>query len=166
MVRSSISVPRPVRAEPQTTGARVPSCMPTFRPVMISSLVKLGVRAAEVGVLVCASKDGLSVGAERCWKYLKEQKKPCIVYISKEDEENANFSTTLEALREKLSKSIAANGIAVRRLAQAVGNAGDIQHALHQGGFPAAAVTKQADVANVHRVCLLPFMVFPGRELA
>ena len=66
-----------------------------------------GVRAAEVGVLVCASKDGLSVGAERCWKYLREQKKPCIVYISKEDEENANFSTTLEALRENLSKSIA-----------------------------------------------------------
>ena len=66
-----------------------------------------GVRAAEVGVLVCASKDGLSVGAERCWKYLKDQKKPCIIYISKEDEENANFSTTLDALREKLSKSIA-----------------------------------------------------------
>ena len=66
-----------------------------------------GVRAAEVGVLVCASKDGLSVGAERGWKYLREQKKPCIVYVSKEDEENANFSTTLEALREKLSKSIA-----------------------------------------------------------
>ena len=66
-----------------------------------------GVRAAEVGVLVCASKDGLSVGAERCWKYLKEQNKPCMVYISKEDEENANFTTTLEALREKLSKSIA-----------------------------------------------------------
>ena len=66
-----------------------------------------GVRAAEVGVLVCASKDGLSVGAERCWKYLKSQNKPCIVYISKEDEENANFSDTLAALREKLSKSIA-----------------------------------------------------------
>ena len=66
-----------------------------------------GVRAAEVGVLVCASKDGLSVGAERCWKYLKEQGKPCMVYISKEDEENANFSATLEVLREKLSKSIA-----------------------------------------------------------
>ncbi len=66
-----------------------------------------GVRAAEVGVLVCASKDGLSVGAERCWKYLKEQHKPCIVYVSKEDEENANFSETLAALREKLSKSIA-----------------------------------------------------------
>ncbi len=66
-----------------------------------------GVRAAEAGILVCASKDGLSVGAERCWKYLKEQKKPCLIYISKEDEENANFSTTLEALRQKLGKSIA-----------------------------------------------------------
>ena len=66
-----------------------------------------GVRAAEVGVLVCASKDGLSVGAERCWKYLKSQNKPCIVYISKEDEENANFSDTLAALREKLGSSIA-----------------------------------------------------------
>ena len=66
-----------------------------------------GVRAAEVGVLVCASKDGLSVGAEKGWKYLREQNKPCIVYISKEDEENANFSTTLEALRENLGSSIA-----------------------------------------------------------
>ena len=66
-----------------------------------------GVRAAEVGVLVCASKDGLSVGAERGWKYLKSQNKPCIVYVSKEDEENANFSDTLAALRENLSKSIA-----------------------------------------------------------
>ena len=66
-----------------------------------------GLRAAEVGVLVCASKDGLSVGAERGWKYLQSQKKPCMIYISKEDEENANFSTTLEALRENLSKSIA-----------------------------------------------------------
>ena len=40
MVCSSISVPRPVKAEPHTTGARVPSWMPTFRPFMISSLVK------------------------------------------------------------------------------------------------------------------------------
>ena len=65
-----------------------------------------GVRAAEAGVLVCASKDGLSVGAERCWKYLKSQNKPCIIYIAKEDEENADYNTTLEALREGLSKSI------------------------------------------------------------
>ena len=65
------------------------------------------IRAAEVGVLVCASKDGVSVGAERCWKYMKSQNKPCMVYISKEDEENADYTGTLEALREKLSKSIA-----------------------------------------------------------
>ena len=64
-------------------------------------------RAAELGVLVCASKDGLSVGAERCWKYLKQQKKPCMIYISKEDEENANFTTTLEALRGKFGNSLA-----------------------------------------------------------
>jgi len=66
-----------------------------------------GVRAAEVGVLVCAAKDGLSVGAERGWKYLKSQNKPCFVYISKVDEENADFNTTLDALREKMGKSIA-----------------------------------------------------------
>ncbi len=47
---------------------------------------------------------------------------------------------------------VIANGVAVRRLAQAVGNAGEIQHALHQGGLSAAAVAQQADVANVHRV--------------
>ena len=47
---------------------------------------------------------------------------------------------------------VIANGVAVRGLAQAVGDAGDVQHALHQGGFPAAAVAQQADIANVHRV--------------
>ena len=35
-----------------------------------------GLRAAEVGVLVCASKDGLSVGAERGWKYLSLRRSP------------------------------------------------------------------------------------------
>ena len=69
--------------------------------------VQSGIRAAEVGVLVCASKDGLSVGAERCWKYLKLANRPCMIYISKEDEENANFTITLEALRSKLGGSLA-----------------------------------------------------------
>ncbi len=69
--------------------------------------VQSGIRASEVGILVCASKDGLSVGAERCWKYLKVANRPCMVYISKEDEENANFSITLEALRSKLGSSLA-----------------------------------------------------------
>ncbi len=69
--------------------------------------VMSGIRAAEIGVLVCASKDGLSVGAERCFKYLKTANRPCIIYISKEDEENANFSVTFEALKAKFGSSLA-----------------------------------------------------------
>ena len=45
---------------------------------------------------------------------------------------------------------IIANGVAVRGLAQTVNGTGDIQHALHQRGLTTAAVTQQADVANVH----------------
>ena len=69
--------------------------------------VQSAIRASEVGVLVCASKDGLSVGAERCWKYLKTANRPCIIYISKEDEDNANFSLTFDALRAKFGSSLA-----------------------------------------------------------
>ena len=62
---------------------------------------------ADAAVLVCAAKGGLSVGTERAWKLLDERKLPRIVYISKMDEDNVDFNSAFNTLREHFGKNIA-----------------------------------------------------------
>ena len=62
---------------------------------------------ADAGILVCAAKGGLSVGTERAWKMLNERKLPRLVYISKMDEENVDFNSAFDTLREHFGKNVA-----------------------------------------------------------
>ena len=62
--------------------------------------------AADTGIMVCAAKDGLSVGADRAWKMLRERNMPRIIYISRCDEENADFSSTVAALKDKFGTAV------------------------------------------------------------
>ncbi len=62
--------------------------------------------AADTGVMVCAAKDGLSVGADRAWKMLRERNMPRFIYISRCDEENADFAGTVAALKEKFGTAV------------------------------------------------------------
>ena len=62
---------------------------------------------ADAAVLVCAAKGGLSVGTERAWKLLDQRKMPRIVYISKMDEDNVDFNSAFETLRDHFGKNIA-----------------------------------------------------------
>ena len=59
------------------------------------------IRAVEAGLIVCSAKDGLSVGAERCWKYLAAASKPAMFYISKLDEEHGDYYAVLDSLKGK-----------------------------------------------------------------
>ena len=62
---------------------------------------------ADAGILVCAAKGGLSVGTERAWKMLNERKLPRLVYISKMDEDNVDFNSAFDTLRDHFGKNIA-----------------------------------------------------------
>ena len=62
---------------------------------------------ADAGILVCAAKGGLSVGTERAWKLLNERKMPRLIYISKMDEDNVDFNSAFDTLREHFGKNIA-----------------------------------------------------------
>ena len=64
------------------------------------------IRVSEAGIIFCSAKDGLSVGAERSWKYLKEANVPAMFYISKMDEEHGDFYNVLSALQEKYGSII------------------------------------------------------------
>lgn len=66
------------------------------------------IRVSEAGIIFCTAKDGLSVGAERSWKYLKQAGIPALFYISKIDEENSSFTNTLDGIRAKYGASVCA----------------------------------------------------------
>ena len=63
------------------------------------------IRAAECAVLVCAAKDGLSVGAERTWKMLG--KKPRMFFVNRTDEDNSDYLACLEAFKGKFGTAVA-----------------------------------------------------------
>lgn len=69
--------------------------------------VMQSIRVVDSGVIVVSAKNGIGVGTEKAWKYLYERKLPRFVYISKLDEEHADFFKTFEALREKFGKTLA-----------------------------------------------------------
>ena len=58
--------------------------------------VLCAIRAVEAGLIFCTAKDGLSVGADRCWKYLKTAGKPVMFCISKTNEEHGDYFKVLE----------------------------------------------------------------------
>ena len=72
-----------------------------------SGAVMEALRAADAAILVCSAKDGITVGFEKAWKYCEERNMPRFVYISKVDEDNADYNATFEALREKYGNKIA-----------------------------------------------------------
>ena len=64
-------------------------------------------RAADAAIIVCSAKDGITVGLEKAWKLCEERNMPCFVYISKVDEENSDYNSTFNALRERYGNRIA-----------------------------------------------------------
>lgn len=72
-----------------------------------SGEVMEALRAADAAIIVCSAKDGISVGLEKAWKYCEERNMPRFIYISKTDEENADYNATFDTLRAKYGNKIA-----------------------------------------------------------
>ena len=66
------------------------------------------IRAVEAGVILCSAKDGISVGAERSWKYLKAANVPVAFCISKCDEDHGDYYAVLDALKAKYGSIVCA----------------------------------------------------------
>ena len=69
--------------------------------------VLCALRAVEAGFILVTAKDGISVGAERSWKYLKAANLPTAFVVSKDDEEHGDFFGVVEALRAKYGSIVA-----------------------------------------------------------
>ncbi|MGE4352774.1 MAG: elongation factor G [Oscillospiraceae bacterium] len=72
-----------------------------------SGAVIEALRAADAAIIVCSAKDGLSVGMEKAWKYCEERSLPRFIYISKTDEDNSDYNSAFNTLREHFGNQIA-----------------------------------------------------------
>jgi len=63
-------------------------------------------RVADAGVIVVSAKDGLNVGAEKAMKNLAAAGKPSAFYISKIDEDHADFDRTYDQLHQMYGSSV------------------------------------------------------------
>jgi len=68
--------------------------------------VAQALRVADCGIIVASAKNGCMVGTEKAWKAVQKRKLPSIFYISKLDEENANFDNAYESLRAAFGKQV------------------------------------------------------------
>ena len=68
--------------------------------------VAQSLRVADAGIIVLTAKSGVAVGAEKAWKALKDAGKPAMFYISKMDEDNADYYKTVDQLRELFGNSV------------------------------------------------------------
>ena len=63
-------------------------------------------RVADAGIICVTAKSGIGVGTEKGWKSLAKAKLPAMFYVSKLDEEHANFFNVLDSLREMFGASV------------------------------------------------------------
>ena len=70
--------------------------------------VQEALRVADAGIICVTAKDGLNVGTEKAWKSLSQANKPKAIYISKTDEEHADYDRTFNQLRERFGNSVTA----------------------------------------------------------
>lgn len=62
-------------------------------------------RVADSGLICLTAKSGIAVGTEKGWKSLADAKLPAMFYVSKLDEEHANFFGTFDAIRDAFGAS-------------------------------------------------------------
>ncbi len=63
-------------------------------------------RVADAGLIVLSAKGGISVGTEKAWNSMKEVGMPTMFYISKMDEDHANYYKVVDDMRSAFGNTV------------------------------------------------------------
>ena len=63
-------------------------------------------RVADAGLICLTAKSGIGVGTEKGWKSLADANLPALFYVSKMDEEHANYYKVVDSLRETFGQTV------------------------------------------------------------
>ena len=69
--------------------------------------VQQALRVSDAAIIVLSGKSGLTVGAEKAWKYCEEYGIPKMFFINKVDDERVDYQKVLQQLKDKYGKKIA-----------------------------------------------------------
>ena len=69
--------------------------------------VQQALRVSDAAIIVLSGKSGLTVGAEKSWKYCEEYGIPKMFFINKVDDERVDYQKVLQQLKDKYGKKIA-----------------------------------------------------------
>jgi len=75
--------------------------------------VKSGLQVADIAISVIKSAEGIEVGTESTWDFVKELELPAAVVINKIDNEHSKFDETLKMAKDRLSNDVIAVTIPV-----------------------------------------------------
>lgn len=64
-------------------------------------------RVTDAAIIVISGEAGLSVGAEKAWKYCEDYNIPKMIFINKVDDERVDYQKVLQELQDKYGKKIA-----------------------------------------------------------
>ena len=64
-------------------------------------------RVADAAVIVISGESGLTVGAEKAWKYCEEANIPKLIFINRVDDDRVDYHKLVEELKAKYGKKIA-----------------------------------------------------------
>ena len=78
-------------------------------------------RVADAGIICLTAKSGIAVGTEKGWKSLADAGLPAMFYVSKLDEEHANFFATFDSIRSTFGASAIPFTFPVLKGEQAIG---------------------------------------------
>lgn len=67
-----------------------------------------GLRVADGAIILVSAKDGVEVGTEKAWQEVVEQHIPKMFFVSKIDEEHADFFKVFDQLQQMFGKSVIA----------------------------------------------------------
>lgn len=70
--------------------------------------LRQGLRVADGAIILASAKDGVEVGTEKAWQEVVEHQIPKLFFVSKIDEENADFFKVFDQLQEMFGKSVIA----------------------------------------------------------
>ena len=78
-------------------------------------------RVADAGMICLTAKSGIAVGTEKGWKSLADAGLPTMFYVSKLDEEHANFFATFDSIRSTFGASAIPFTFPILKGEQAIG---------------------------------------------
>ncbi len=110
--------------------------------------MKTGLATGDNALIVVSAKDGVEAGTEKAWREAGKKGLPAIFFVNKLDDDNADFTKTVEDLRAKFGKSVFLFELPIIKDRKVIGSVNIIRDKAWYYDDPAEAKEVPADLRD------------------